>query len=333
MPLLHKPVFALMGLSAAYLFVHHTETRRPLLFLPLLAVPIFASLYGLGAIQGDGVKGAAITWTPGFAIHDRLTLMEFVKFWSWNFGLHFILAPMSIVFAPSRLRRALWPCVGAFVLGFCFRYTDDVLVNHKFFNFILVFLGIATAAALVRAWDRWRISRPVVLLALVPLTLSGVINLFAQWNEERVAIRDVGNDPAATWIAQSTPRDAVFLNAVYLYDAASLAGRRIFLGYAYFVTSEGHDHSARRAIVERILATKSESSLCQLLDENGIDYVEVQDASVSSELLPVKRRALWGDDRRLAEENGRSRGGDEDFIVERFVPVFDGSPRIFRICR
>ena len=55
-----------------------------------------------------------------------------------------------------------------------------------------------------------------------------------------------------------------------------MAGRKIFLGWAYFVSSgEGHDWDARRAIMNKMLSPNNEALLCHALEDNKISFVEI----------------------------------------------------------
>ena len=110
------------------------------------------------------------------------------------------------------------------------------------------------------------------------LTLSGAIDFLAGRQHERQGtVRDIGANPEAKWIAENTPRDAVILTSQPLYQRSCIAGRKIFLGYAYFTDSAGYDTRGRRKIVDAIYRGDNRDSMCRLLHLNNISYVEVDE--------------------------------------------------------
>jgi hypothetical protein len=109
------------------------------------------------------------------------------------------------------------------------------------------------------------------------LTLSGVIDFIAIVNKPKNTVRDVAANPQAKWFAENTPRDAIILSSKYLYSPASVAGRKIFLGYGYFTTGAGYDTYGRKRIVDAIYSGGDRDGICRLLQLNNISYVDVED--------------------------------------------------------
>jgi hypothetical protein len=116
------------------------------------------------------------------------------------------------------------------------------------------------------------------------LTLSGVIDFFVIINTNMTKVRDIGSNPEARWFAENTPGDAVILTSQFMYSPASIAGRKIFLGYAYFTDGAGYDTRGRRKIVDAIYRGDNRDGMCRLLHLNNISYVDVE------EFKPSKRR-------------------------------------------
>jgi len=127
----------------------------------------------------------------------------------------------------------------------------------------------------------------IKLLAIVLvffLTLSGVIDFFPIKNDTASSLADAPNDPDIAWIKENTPPDAVFLNTSYLYHPASLAGRKIFLGWPYFSWSLGYDTHKRNRVAQLIYHGESRTATCNLLQQNHIDYLETRQPDPRTEL-------------------------------------------------
>ena len=58
---------------------------------------------------------------------------------------------------------------------------------------------------------------------------------------------------------------------------ASIAGRKVFLGYAYFTDGAGYDTRGRRKIVDAIYSGNDGEEMCGLLHSNNISYVAVEE--------------------------------------------------------
>jgi len=92
-------------------------------------------------------------------------------------------------------------------------------------------------------------------------------------------LKDYPNDPTITFIVENTPKDAVFLNSSYLYHPASLAGRKIYMGWPYFAWSAGYDTYTRKEKIEEIFNSQNKLSTCNLLKSENINYLTTQDTS------------------------------------------------------
>jgi hypothetical protein len=66
------------------------------------------------------------------------------------------------------------------------------------------------------------------------------------------------------------------LNSSYLYDPASLAGRKIFMGWPYFAWSAGYDTNQRNLKMRNLFNPSDMHYLCNQLYKEKIDYIEIQ---------------------------------------------------------
>jgi len=283
-PTFHKAVLLIFAIVMTVYFLLIPYARLFLFATGAVSIAVMCLLYLLsfnifGAPTGFG-------WYPGFMIHDSLSLLNALEFFWYQFGLHALLIPVGYCLAPRRIKIIVLPALIVFAFAFLFRFSEkDALVGHKFFNFFLIMGQILTAYVIVRAYDfssaRFPRTRPFALCVAAVLvfflTLSGVIDLVPVVNMERHRISDIAANPEARWFAENTPRDSVIATSQFLYSPASIAGRKIFLGYAYFIDGAGYDARARSMILAAIFSGKDREGICRLLRLNNIGYVEVEE--------------------------------------------------------
>jgi len=147
--------------------------------------------------------------------------------------------------------------------------------NHKFFNFFLLFGSMISAYVLVIAWKKSIIIRPLVIITGLFLLLSGIIDFFPIYNDSKLALTDYPNSEDIKWIMKNTPTNATILNTTYLYDTASIAGRRIFLGWPYFPWSAGFDTTKRSNQIKQFFMLQNRTDICIFLTINKLDYLSL----------------------------------------------------------
>lgn len=126
-------------------------------------------------------------------------------------------------------------------------------------------------------WTKNFLGKLIVPILIFFLTLSGIIDLFPIKNDSMYTIIDAPKNQDILWIKENTPPDSVFLNSSYLYHPASLAGRKIFLGWPYFAWSAGYDTTKRDKERKRILgaSTLNKDFVCDFLTTNKIHFVSL----------------------------------------------------------
>jgi hypothetical protein len=86
---------------------------------------------------------------------------------------------------------------------------------------------------------------------------------------------------------ENTPKDAVFLNSGFLYHPASVAGRKIFLGWPYFSWSAGYDTDKRGKLFHQIYTENDRETFCSLLKDNNIEYFTVEETIDNPDLPTI----------------------------------------------
>lgn len=271
-PFLHLAVFLMNVLILGVLFLLIPKSRLSIFIILLvgavMAIPQYLYL-----------QSAPSTFTtkivPGYLIADSLTIFNFLRYWFLNLGLHLILIPVGFILAPPLAKKILVAFLPLFLIGNLVQFTPEIAANHKFFNYFLIIGASFSAYALVFVWQRFKNLRIFTALAFVLLIFSGILDLFPIINDQKIILADYPKNTDIAWIINNTPKTAVFLNTNYLYDSASLAGRKIFMGWPYFAWSAGYDTNKRFADMTKFFSSTDKNFLCSFLNQNKIDYVEL----------------------------------------------------------
>lgn len=301
LPLFHKPVMLMFAVVMAVFFLLLPYLRLFLLIAGAVSLSVLGLLW-LMSLSIAGPASDAISWYPGFTVHRAKSFVEVLSFFWYQFGLHNLLIPLGMVIAPWRAKIFVLPALLIFAIAFMFRFSPDILANHKFINFGLIMAQMMSAYALVRAYDFFRkpeianvivrrfragVAAVTAVAVILFMTLSGIIDLFAVVNDVNLSVADIKSNPRARWFYEKTPKNAVVLNSTFFHHPATIAGRKIFMGWAYFTSSAGHDHNGRWQIVKKIYAGENPQVFCPLLRANNISYLTAEDTSDNQDMPPV----------------------------------------------
>src|SRR3989344_1682938 len=273
-PFIHLAVFAMLGiLLLTSLFLY--EKIRLKIFLAgtislLLAIP---QILYMGASQ---IETKIVS--PGYLIGE-LTLNSFIKYWFCNLGLLVIHVPVGFVLSNKSQRKVLLPFLVLFIIGNIFQLSPEIAANHKFFNLFAIGLILFVSFSLVKLWRLNLFGKFLFPILIFFTVLSGIIDFFPIINDSYVTLEDIPNNKAALFIKQATPKNSVFLNSSFLYHPASIAGRKILMGWPYFPWSAGYNTDIRGKLMTRIYESKSKAEICGLLVQNNVDYFTIQDTS------------------------------------------------------
>ncbi|MCH7641316.1 hypothetical protein IID22_03910 [Patescibacteria group bacterium] len=270
-PFIHLAVFGMMGIALITFLIVYPALRKKIFVIGVVAATLAFPQF---IYMGSAGLGSQL-FSPGYLI-DNLTLINFFKYWVFNLGLTAFLAPIGFYLAKKKQRKVFLPFIALFIVGNLFQFSTEISANHKFFNLYLIGANFFTAYALVYLWRKNLIRKFLVAILLIALTLSGIIDLFPIINDSYVEIIDIKNNKAANYIVKNTPRNSVFLNSSFLYDPASIAGRKIYLGWPYFAWSAGYDTNSRYANLQEYLSPQNKGELCSSLYKERIDYIEIQ---------------------------------------------------------
>ncbi len=267
--------FAVAGISILFLgwiFLIQKKMRASLIISALVALP------AVFLVRHMSNTVSAIAWQPGYLMQNAGDNISFIRFWVANLGLHAILIPLGLIWSPKPIRRLLGaPLILLFILPNLFRFSPDMINNHKFFNFFLILGNMFSAYAVIRIGH----IRHIGLICLINLiffsTLSGFIDFFPIINDTKGSVPDSRKNPDTLFfLTQSKPTD-IIANSTWFYHPASLAGRSLFSGYTYFTWSYGYDQTSREAVLKAIYSARDTQILCTLLTQNNIAFVELSE--------------------------------------------------------
>lgn len=280
----HKALLVVFAVFMSVYFLLLPFSRLFLFSTGVVSVLVMGLLWFLSFNPFGAPSG--FRWQPGVIIQEPLSIATAAKFFWYQFGLHAVLIPIGYCIAPKRVKIFLLPAFIVATIAFLFRFSErESIAGLKFFGFFLIMGQMLTAYVVVKLYDfisaevpRGKVASLGVAGSLVFfLTLTGVIDFFPIVNMKMYASPEVGSDPRVKWFAENTPRDAVVVTSQFLYSPASIAGRKIFLGYGYFTDSAGYDTQGRRRIVDAIYRGDEREGICRLLRLNNISYVDVEE--------------------------------------------------------
>lgn len=327
LPYYHQPALLIVAICLMIYFLLFPGMR-----FFLFATGVWSSLLIIPQLLLVKNSTSQFGWYPGYIIHNdiiNLPLYEQVVrmgiFWWNNVGLHSVLILIGFFLIPKQARKIMLPIIPIFLVGNLLKFSVEVSANHKFFNFVLILGQMISAYVIVRLSQirlparhrflpamrghAWQAGAQAIAggfvysfisLFLILLTLSGVIDFFVVKNDVIGSTRDIQSNEIAQWIAQNTPRDAVFLNTQFMYDPASMAGRAIFLGWPYFAWSAGYDTIERSNIMEKIHTNPDPVLFCPLLKKFQISHVFIRDTADDPNLPKI----------------------DVDYFSSHFTPIF-----------
>lgn len=228
----------------------------------------FAVTYEMGAF-------ALKTGPLGYLAKDK-TAFGIAYYWLFNLGFYSILLPIIFLFSPKKVKAFFLPFIGFFVLANIAQLSTDMINNHKLVNYFTIGGNIITAGFLMMLWRKHWIITPVILIVILGLTASGIADIFPLINNHFLYVADYPQSPVAMWVKDNTLPKSIFLSNDYIFNPASIVGRKLFLDYGYFNWSMGYPDGERRQLLKIIYnADLKKSVVCDTLVQNHIDYVHL----------------------------------------------------------
>lgn len=319
---MNQPALLSATIVAIGFFLFYPNSRLPLMTAFFLSVPFLLLFFTIAETSGFPILEL------GYLSKKPFTIQSGIEFWIHNLGLHLIFFPIGMLIAPKKTRWLALPIIVIFILPNVFRFSTDMINNHKFINMFMIFANMYTAYTLVEIFglpvrllrninnNRLHVLFPSVPLesrlsrekwgfllltsyfisflfccfCFIFLILSGIIDFFVIKNDYYIKLLDIPNNKDAQFIHTNLPRDTVILNSTWFYHPASIAGRKIYNGYAFFTWSAGYDTYKRESIVKEIYQSNNRNIICSLLKKEQISYVDIN-TSPEEFIKPISH--LW----------------------------------------
>lgn len=273
--ILNMAVFLMTLLIFSSMFLFFNKKRIYILITLVLGTIIALPMY-IYTQSGESIF--KLNLHVGYLTTD-LNIINFINYWFQNIGLHFLLIPLAFVFTNKNSRKILISFLSLFLIGNLFQFSPEIAANHKFFNYFMIIGIMFTAYFLVKLWHKKLILKPFVIIIFSFLIISGIIDFFPIKNDTKITLPDYPINKDISWIIKNTSPNSVFLNTNYLYDNASLAGRKIFLGWPYFAWSQGYDTLTRDNIRKSLFNTNDLEYFCDNASQYKLDYIELGPSS------------------------------------------------------
>lgn len=214
----------------------------------------------------------------GYTI-DNPTIGNVIEYLGFTFGFKWVLIAVALVFATWFQKRVLIAVTSLIGIAFCFRFSEEVLANHKFLNVWLVIANLFVAYGLCRLWKmrllKTALPGKIAALLLTALIVAGgIIDFFPIRNGHWIKM-PFEEDRLVRWVREETDPKAVFLSDRFVNHSILLAGRRLFHGHPYYAHSAGYPTHERDVIYKRMFDERDPKQLLRLLHENNISYVAI----------------------------------------------------------
>jgi len=268
LPLYHVHSYMSVGLISGFLFLVRPRFAWLVFWLPavLLALP---QMFGSG---GHLSSSEFLQVHLGWMSYAGTNFFVFLLF---NFGLPLLLIVPALFAAPRYLQTFYIPFVALIILCFVFRISPNDFDNVK-----LMYYWHAATAVVIAVWLNKLSVKPKlrfwVVLIILACTASGVL---ATVREAKIIYRIFSSEEieAGIFSREQTAPDALFLTGQYHNQPAlCLAGRRILLGYDFWIISHGYSRQTYDALKEDVKEIYKGSSTAEgLLEKHKIDYIYV----------------------------------------------------------
>lgn len=283
--------------------------RREMLVLlavtALLTIPQFIYLK-------SGSRPADFSYFQWGYLLDNPSILTVVYYLMFTFGFKWLLMGVGVALTGSVPRRFFAAASALLIFAFTTRFTEEIIVNHKFFNIWLVIANVYVAYGLVRMWRLKILStrippRLVTALLAAAITVGGAIDLMPIRNGYFMEMRYDG-DRLVDWLKSGTDPRAVFLSDRYMNHQIVLAGRRLFYGQPYYAGEAGGDTVHRDAVYRKLFESTDRAEVLSLLKENNIRYVAIDDAVRTGRgLVTLPNENLYRDNFKLVFEDTENR--------------------------
>lgn len=210
---------------------------------------------------------------PGFMVANYLTLLSFSKYWFANLGfsLLFFVFGLWKVGRDKRLIFILF--LPLFIIPNIFQFTRDIFDNHKFFNLWIISFYFYASFGIVYLFRKSIYFKFLISIILFIILIPGFLNFLVIKNDVKAEIADYQSYAITRFIQEKIPNNKLVLTNGEIYDPASIAGKKTYLGRSHYIFLYGGDPEKRLEVSRAIFKTKNNKYLNQLLMQEEISYI------------------------------------------------------------
>jgi DNA-binding beta-propeller fold protein YncE len=285
------PAFAVL----AVLFLLFPLKKQMLALAVTAAIIALPQVIFLRGGKMEPVGYSMFHW--GYTV-DNPTILSVIKYLGFTFGFKWLLIAVALFFATKFQRFVFIAITSLIALAFCFRFSLELLANHKFLNVWLVLANLFVAYGLFRLWKmrllKTALPGKIVAVVLVALiAVGGIIDFFPIRNSYWIDI-PFENDALNRWLLEETDPKAIFLTARHVNHPILLAGRRLFYGYVYYAQSAGYRVGERGdRVYKRMFEERNPQRLLRLLQQNNVSYVAIDNGVRNDDFIRNVNEAVY----------------------------------------
>jgi hypothetical protein len=251
-------------------YVYFYPQKRKIIICSLITA-IIVAIPELLLIKANTIS--AVSFKPGFVIPDQLSPASFFIYWLWNLGFPLILGIIGFAIAKKEEKIIFLLFFPLFVISNLFQLSSDVGSSHKLMNIWIIILDIYAAFTLVMIYKRNSLLRFFTAILFPIVLLPGMINFFVIKNDVLTVIPDYPNNKLMDWAKNNIPPNKVILTNGEIYDPMSIIGKKIFLGWTYYIIAYGANPSERIEEQNKILTSKDPREISKLIHKSDISYL------------------------------------------------------------
>jgi hypothetical protein len=252
-PFFHAHTYlVVMAVSGVY-FLYKPKRQWFWFFVPSIVLALPQYLYF--SIQTSNF----IKLNLGWAAHVQKD--NWLWFWFKNIGLLLLLIPTALILALKKDKKIFFlylPFLIIFIACNIWIFQPWENDNTKFLRYWYL------ASSILAGWFLVRIPKPIAMLILASLLISGSIDASSWLNFEKNKLQmwSQADMTSAETIKTQTPKDSIFLTKDnHNHWVVDLAGRKIVMGFRGWLWSWGINYSEReKDVVDMFMGDTSKFS-------------------------------------------------------------------------
>lgn len=291
MYLWNVPVF--VSCAVLVLFTSAVNEKWKLIFTVLGSCGIFTILFSIPYIDS---KTTNIQFLPGYLMYENLTLSRFLLFWFINLGF-VIPAVVGGFYISNKEQKILFLCLLIiFLIPNLFKFSHDMFDNHKFFNFVYLFMSFYAAYFLHFLYTKKIYFKFIAVTFFVVIVFTSLPGIAVIKNDIYANIPDYKSYKLFEYAEKKLDKNSIVLTNGEIYDPASVSGVKTYVGRSHYIFLYGGDPAERTQQRIKYLNTKNTSNL------PNVGYIIIYKDNLVKNKLDVNRERFEGQYKKIYED-------------------------------